>query len=195
MERGHILNHATKKVNMQVFQISLLESLQPHWVAEEKRTNLEYYQAHINPNCWSTYKQTEVFAQPYICTPIPLIYCRNLTRFQTTLHTLVIERGGWFGFTSRQARLFPFWCESWAVETEEHIAMQCPQYAHIRSNFSSMLGNHTQLLPVLSTAHLSAMGVFVTIFLCTVKSLRPSQPLPYEWRLLVLYAFWSMGHF
>ena len=43
------------KVNvMQDIQLSLLSTLQNHWLTNEKRVKLEYYQDNINPTCWST---------------------------------------------------------------------------------------------------------------------------------------------
>ena len=83
------------KVNMQDFQLSLLSTLQNHWLTSEKRVKLEYYQDNINPTCWSTYMSIETHAQPYISTPIPLLYRRNIARFHTRSHTFAIEKGAW----------------------------------------------------------------------------------------------------
>lgn len=67
-----------EKVNIQEFQISLLNTLQAQWLTIEKRTKLEYYQDQINPSYWSTYMSMDVSAQTYINTPIPLLYRRYI---------------------------------------------------------------------------------------------------------------------
>ena len=84
-----------EKVKMQEFQLSLLCTLQTQWLTAKKRTKLEYYQDQINPLCWSSFMTPNAPAQPYISTPIPLLYHRNIARFCTWSHTFAIEKGSW----------------------------------------------------------------------------------------------------
>ena len=153
------LNMPPEKLKLQEFQSSLLCTLRTHWLEAEKRTKLEYYQAEINPLCWSSFMTPEASAQPYINTPIPLLYRRNIARFRTRSHTLAIEKGAWLDMP-RHARVCRF-CDAQTVETEAHVALYCPKYAHIRDDYQQLLVETTQLSSVLSTASPATLGSFV----------------------------------
>lgn len=128
-----------------------------------------------NPSCWSTYITAGAFAQPYITTPIPLLYRRNIARFHTRSHTFAIERDSWQNVPCH-AKICRFW-DLHAIEIDEHVPMQCPRYKHIRDNFNPILGDSTQLLLVPSTASLAALGAFIThLFLYREESSKIHDP-------------------
>ena len=79
---------------------------------------------------------------------------------RTRSHMLAIEKGAWLNLP-RHTRICRF-CNSQTVETEAHIALQCPRYAHIREDYRKLLEDSTQLTSVLSTASPAALGSFVT---------------------------------
>lgn len=157
---GAYLGLSPQKVNITELQFSQLNTLQTERLTTEKRTKLEYYQDHTNPSCWSTYTTIDDSVQLNISTPIPLLYRRNIAHFHTRSHTFAIERNASQNLLhlAKVCRL----CDLHVVETEEHVAIQCPRCAHIRANFNSLVGDSTQLLPILSTAPSAAMGALVT---------------------------------
>ena len=143
-----------------------------------KNTKLEYYQEHINPSCWLQYVKNEAPILPYICTSILLLYCRNLAWFRTHSHTWNRMRGlAWFTTTS------PDMPSLWLTHywDREHVAMQCPRYTHTWADFSSILGDHTQLIQVFSTTSPIVLEAFVTcLFTCGQELQETSRP-PLSW--------------
>ena len=71
---------------------------------------------------------------------------------------LAIETGAWNG-QARELRLCKL-CDLQGVESEEHMIMLCPAYAHIRADFDIFLqGPFHQFL---TTSPISKLGALIT---------------------------------
>eukprot|EP00249_Psilotum_nudum_P023837 c29002_g1_i1 orf=1190-2446(+) len=153
------LNRAPEDSNEEAFHQDLLNTLHRKWQTAGNRDKYEYYCTFINPNYWSTYAGKETTTQQYICIPMALHKRRALAQLRTRSHQLQIEIGSWKK-QPRECRICHL-CDQHMVETEEHMVMTCPNYAHIREEFKHLLVGHNKIADLLHTESPSALGTFV----------------------------------
>lgn len=154
------LEMSSGEMDEKAFHKALLGVLQQKWQSAEKRAKYEYYCTHINPIYWDTYSQEEENAQKYITMPIPANARRSIALIRTRSHTLEVEKGAW-GNVSREQRFCKL-CDQGQVETEAHVLLTCPRYAHIRRDFNNITEEHNTLASLLSHTHLAILGNFIT---------------------------------
>lgn len=157
-EVDRYLNMTPEDICMDTFQIDLLRAYQAKHQSKGADGKLAYYNMHIYPSCWESYMQVEAHTQPYIANPLSVAFRRNIARLRTRSHTLAIETGAWNG-QMREMRLCKL-CDLQSVESEEHMIMLCPAYAHIRADFDiSLQGPFHQFL---ATSPISKLGALIT---------------------------------
>ena len=152
------LNMASDNICMDTFQMDLLNAYQAKHQNKGADGKLAYYNRHISPSCWELYMRIEEYTHPYIANPISVAFRQSIAQLRTRSHTLSIETGAWNGQT-REMRLCKL-CNLRCVESEEHMIMQCPAYAHIRDDFGiSLQGPFHQFL---TTSPITKLGALIT---------------------------------
>lgn len=163
------------------FGIAVLDTLHMKWKTAVHKSKFEYYCKYINKEYWKQYTTCDPDAQVHIKTPMPRNARRAITLMRTRSHMLKIETGGWQQIDAKKRTCNV--CDMERAETEEHVTLECPAYAHIRDGFQHLLQGCTTFGELLTKTQPSptTLGMFLARLLehhkSKTKDLIPHPPI------------------
>ncbi|MCO5574127.1 hypothetical protein L7F22_027906 [Adiantum nelumboides] len=142
------------------FDIDILDALNEKWKSAMHKSKFVYYGKYINPLYWEKYMVSLPLAQTHIRTPMLWRARRAITQMRTRSHMLRIETGGWQHIDEKKRICHN--CDMGKTENEEHVALECHAYAHIRGDFGPLIQGCTTLEDLFSRTQPSptTLGIY-----------------------------------